>query len=100
MESCKLLIDNAARFDEILEESRRDGLPECADLEIVTKAGATQGGASGVIVSWTVNDGGRIRRVQATTTVKVLAAIAAGLQGIVLQEELLARAPDGWPVDD
>ena len=85
-ESGSIKIDNAERFDEILRENRGDKLPECGDLEMVTKAGATVGGKSGVVITWTVDDGGKRRRVQCVTTVAVLASLAGALRVIADSE--------------
>ena len=92
MESIDLKIANSERFDEILEESRRDGLPECADLEIVTKELATTGGRSAVVLTWTVEDAGSLCRVQCVTTVNALATALGPLQAIQLREEADAEA--------
>ncbi len=92
MESINLKIANSERFDEILEENRRDGLPECGDLEIVTKERATINGRSGVVLTWTVSDTGSRCRVQCVTTVNALATALGPLQAIQLREEADAEA--------
>lgn len=66
-------------YDEALRETT---LPEGADLRIITKDRATQGGRPAVMVTFTVHlpDGSR-RRVQAVTTARLFLMAAAAVRG-------------------
>ena len=93
MEAIKLTLDDPSRFDAILEECPAEG----GDLEVVTKPGATTSGRPAALLTFTVDLGGELRRVQATTTVQNLLMAAAALQGYLEREEqkLLDRSRRG-----
>lgn len=97
MEPLRFIPNGAARFDQLMEENRTEGLPECGDLEIVVKPGGMQSGRSCVMVSFTVDDNGKKRRVQAVTTLALLAMIAPALKAIKEGEDaaLAGKKPVG-----
>lgn len=87
MESISINLDSAALFDELLNQNRAAGLPENGDLMVITKRGATEGGRSAVMFTWTVTDGGKARRVQATTTLRTAVGALTILKAELEREE-------------
>lgn len=83
MERLSIKFDRADLFDQYLEETRKQQRPECGDLEIITKVGALKGGKSGAMITFTVLIDGKRKRVQAVTTMNLLASAAAVLMGRV-----------------
>jgi len=67
MEHVKISID-ADLYDEVVQ----GGPPECGDLELVIKEGATVSGAPGVAITFTVQFPDGRCRVQAVTTLRAL----------------------------
>lgn len=69
MEFMTVNLNNSERFDEILELSRTNQMPEMRDLEIVTKGDGTAKNKPIVMVTFRLKlPDGQIRRVQAVTT--------------------------------
>lgn len=77
MERVAVIIDNGSGL--AYDAALMDTLPECADLTLITKDGAMESGAPGIMVTFTVRlPDGSLRRVQAVTSLRVfLAAVKA-----------------------
>jgi len=75
MEQFNIKFDDAELFDQILEQSRKDNLPDYGDLQIVTKANATESGKSLALISFSVHINGKRQRVQTVTTLRLLGGL-------------------------
>ena len=94
METINLKLDDGERYDTLLAENREDNLPQASDVEIVTKPNATVGGQTGVMIAFYVAEGDdptKLRRVQAVTTLRCMAGVAAALRGLQEREEAARR---------
>jgi hypothetical protein len=79
-------------FDAIIQGTApHDTLPEGGDLMLITKHGGTESERAIAMLTFTVEVGGKMRRAQAVTTVKLLKACLKMLNGRYTDE--------GFPVD-
>lgn len=76
-------------YDQRLEQARRDGLPDHGDFEIVTKTNATRQGRSLAMITFTVQDGAKRKRVQCVTSVKLLSSLLDVMREINKNEDAL-----------
>lgn len=81
MEKAEIYLSNADRFDAMLKENRNENLPECGDLELITKDGGMLSGLPIAMLTFTVMDGDKRRRVQAVTSCRMLQAFGAAIHG-------------------
>lgn len=76
MEKLEIKINKAERYDEVI----KDSLPECGDMEIVTKDAAMVSGRAGVMVTFRVElPDGTLKRVQSVTPMRAFRAMALAL---------------------
>lgn len=95
MEQLKIKINDIARFDAIIEHS----LPECGDLEVITKDAGTESGRGIVMVTFTVRlPDGAWGRAQAVTSMRLFRGMATSIAAIYNDDGCRVNMLD--PLDD
>lgn len=72
MEHLQVRLNDVTRYDEIIQNS----IPDCGDLEIITKDAGMVSGRGIVMFTFTANIEGKLHRVQTVTTMRMFRAIA------------------------
>lgn len=82
MEVLDIVLNNAELFDRAVRgDDKHPSVPNGANLAIITKDGAMVSGAAAAVITWSIEIGGKIRRVQYTVSLRRLHALNLVLRG-------------------
>lgn len=86
MEVLDLVLNSSELFDRAVRgDDKHPSVPNGANLAIITKDGAMVSGAAAAVITWSIEIGGKVRRVQYTVSVRRLHTLAAVL-GVAYDE--------------
>ncbi len=94
MEKLSIKLNNIERFDEIIKGS----LPDGGDLEIVTKDAGMVSGRGIVMLTFTVDVDGEMKRAQTVTSMRNFRAIASAICSTYDDDGFRVNMAD--PLDD
>lgn len=82
MEHITITLGNDAEYDRAVHgDDKVPSLLEGGDLAFITKDRALTSGRAGIVITFTVEVDGKLRRAQAVTTVRNMHMLAAALEG-------------------
>jgi hypothetical protein len=76
------VLNDANEFDRILQDSRDNGYKDGGDLRMVMKEKATVGGKPAVVLTFTIEVDGELKKVQTVTTLSNLVHATTVLQAM------------------